>query len=588
MPVYYARVAILLTPALIVGALWGLDVWPFRKSAPGGPQGDKPARTEFWFEDVAAAKGIDFKHFDPHTELHLIPETMGSGIAWIDYDSDGWPDLFCVQSSPLPPASPDGAPVSRLFRNNRDGTFHDVTQLTGLNVRGYGMGCAVGDYDNDGFDDLVVTFLGGIRLFHNERAPDGGRRFADVTAASALADPHWATSCAWADLDGDGLLDLYVCNYVEIDPQKPVTCFDQTKRLYYQCSPTTYPLTTHRLFRNKGKGVFEDVSESSGVRSAPAAPGLAVVAIDLDSDGLLDIYVANDMYPAYLFHNKGGMRFEEKALFSGCALGPGGIRVAGMGIVVADLDGSGRPSLFITNFQNSPNVVFLNRGNLRFDEANNLTGLGPPSMPRLKWGTVLLDANLDAVADIAVANGHVHRPAEEVFGIPYAQEAQLFLGEGRGRYRDASEEAGADFRVRRAGRGLAVADFDNDGLPDLTLSCVGGPLALLRNRRLTENNWISLEVVGDGLKSNRNAVGATIKVEAGGKGQHFWIAGGGSYLSASDRRLLVGLGAAEKADKVIVKYPSGKVQVYTDLPARGWWRLTEGRDAAEDGTPRKP
>jgi hypothetical protein len=291
------------------------------------------------------------------------------------------------------------------------------------------------------------------------------------------------------------------------------------------------------------------------------------------------------MHPAYLFHNQGGGRFVEKAVLSGCGLGPSGARMAGMGVAAADLDGSGRPSLFITNFQNEPNVVFLNRGSLQFAESCNETDLGPPSRPWLGFGAVPIDADLDGNIDLAVANGHVHRTAMDLHGVPYQQPSQLFLGDGRGKFRDASAQAGPGILRARVGRGLAAADYDNDGRPDLAVSSVGEPTGLLRNTTETGNHWISLEIVGDGKASNRNAIGAAVKVEAGGSSRQFWIVGGGSYLSASHRRLLVGLGGAGQADRVAVRFPSGRTQVYTGLTAGRWWRLVEGVDAAQDGRP---
>ena len=286
------------------------------------PPVDTPPATlgEVWFEDIATAAGLTFQHFDPRTPSHLIPETMGSGLAWIDYDADGWPDLFCVQDGPLPPAV-DPTRTHKLYRNNRDGTFTDVTHAVGLNKSGFGVGCAVGDYDNDGYDDLVVSALGGIALFHNvaDASAPGGRRFVEVAAHAGLSNPHYGTSCAWADLDGDGYLDLYLCNYVEVDPAKPVTCRNAEKDLYFQCSPTAFPYAAHRLFRNNRNGTFTDDSVRSGISTVPPAPGLGVVIVDFDGDGKPDIYVANDMNNAYLFHNRGGMRFEEIALPSGCS-----------------------------------------------------------------------------------------------------------------------------------------------------------------------------------------------------------------------------------------------------------------------------
>ncbi len=543
---------------------------------------DPPVEGSTFFEDVAAKAGLTFRHFDPATPQHLIPETMGSGLGWIDYDADGWPDLFCVQDGPLPPAVDPGQ-THKLYRNNRDGTFTDVTEAVGLNASGFGVGCAVGDYDNDGFDDLVVTYLGGVRLFHNEPAPGapGGRRFAEVAERAGLSDPHYGTSCAWADLDGDGFLDLYVCNYVEVDPAKPVTCKHADKGVYYQCSPTAFPYTTHRLYRNNRNGTFADVTHESGLGALPPAPGLGVIVLDLDGDGKPDIYVANDMNPAYLLRNLGGMRFEEVGRRAGCALGPGGARIAGMGVEAADLDGSGRPSLFVTNFQSSPNVLFVNRGKLLFDELSYPSGLGGPSLSRLKFGTCALDVDLDGNLDLAVANGHVQRVAKEVFGVPYAQDAQLFLGDGRGKFRDGSAAAGSGFSKPRVGRGLAQADFDGDGRPDLAMSGVGEQVALFRNRHETTNKWLALDLVGNGTTSNRSAIGARVEIVTGGRTLVRFVPGGGSYLSASDRRLVVGLGATGAVERVTVSWPDGQRQEFRDLSENRRWRLTQGRTAGE-------
>jgi enediyne biosynthesis protein E4 len=450
---------------LVAGVLWSMGAWPFSRGITETPAAKPAEETPGLprFEDVARARGIDFRHFDCQTDLYLIPETMGSGIAWIDYDNDGWPDLFCMQCAPIPGSEGHSSNLNRpgtakMYHNNRDGTFTDVTDEIGLGFSGFGMGCDVGDYDNDGYDDLVVTFMWGIRLFHNEPAGNGKRKFVDVTKDSGLNDIHWATSCAWGDIDGDGLLDLYVCNYVEIDPKRHATCTEGPKKIPLICTPSSFPHTTHQLFRNKGKGKFEDISVSSGISSAKPAPGLAVVMIDLDGDGLIDIYVASDLAPAYLFHNKGKGKLEERALLSGCALGPNSQPMAGMGIVTGDLDGSSWPSLFITNYQLNPSVVFLNKGKMRFEEASTPTGLGPPSTTRLKWGAVLFDPDLDGNGDILVANGHVHRNTK-LFGSTddYPQEAQLFLGNGKGKFKDASKQAGPDFLKPRVARGVAVA-----------------------------------------------------------------------------------------------------------------------------------
>ena len=309
--------------------------------------------------------------------------------------------------------------------------------------------------------------------------------------------------------------------------------------------------------------------------------------VDLDGDGLLDIYVANDLKPAYLFHNQGGGRFAEKAVLAGCGLDVSGSEVAGMGIDAGDLDGSGRPSLFVTNFQNRPNMLYVNEGGLHFRESSFAAGLAGPSLSRLKFGTAFLDADLDGNLDIAVANGHIQRNNDRIGGNPTAQEAQLFTGDGRGHFRDVSDRAGAYFKERYVGRGLAWADFDNDGKPDLAFSHNAGPVALLHNRTETTNHWLGLELVGDGKKSNRNAVGARVEIECSQAKQTRFVNGGGSYLSANDRRVLAGLGSADRAGRVTVTWPSGRKQEFRDLEAGRWYRLTEGQEQPAAAGPRK-
>ena len=578
--------------ALLVGIGLALAPWwassrpaspsTTRENPSNEPETFSPVPGLPWFEDVTDAAGIDFRHNAAATPRHLIQETMGSGIGWIDYDRDGWPDLFCVQVGPVPADNmPAPSPSHRLYRNLGNGRFRDVTAETGVGLVGYGMGVEVGDYDNDGYDDLLLSELGGVRLLHNEPASGGGRRFVDVTARAGLVNPHWATSCAWGDFDGDGRLDLYVANYVEIDPAKPLECRDFKTQLPQSCTPTAYPLTTHRLFRNRGNGTFEDVSQSWGIARVPPAPGLGVVAIDLDDDGHQDIYVANDMKPAYLFHNTGKGGFVEKAISRGCGLGNNGNTMAGMGVLAADFDGSGRPSLLVTNFQFEPNVLFLNRGQLRFDECSHPSGLGLSSLNRLGFGVGLLDVDRDGLSDVAVVNGHVNRHAEQINSSPYAQQAQLFLGQGRGRFRDVSTTAGSYFRSRHVGRGLAVADFDNDGLPDLAVSNNGGRVHLLRNRSQNNHHALGLQLVGDGGKSNRNAIGARVEVETELGTQVHFLCGGGSYLSSSDRRLLIGLGTANQIRRVSVRWPSGRTQHFHQLASDRCYRLTEAQSQVD-------
>lgn len=542
---------------------------PPSRAVPGKP----------FFADVTTRAGVAFAHFDSATPMHYIPEVMGSGVGWIDYDADGWPDLVCVQAGPLRP-DPAGPPppTHRLYRNNGDGTFSDATATSGLAVSGYGMGVAVGDYDNDGFDDLVITYLDHIGLYHNEPDPaaPGGRRFRDVTTNSRLRNPHWGTSCGWADIDGDGFLDLYVCNYVQIDLDDYKTCENADVRQRYVCPPTVFPTVAHKLFRNNGDGTFTDVSEASGVAAPKPAGGLGVALVDLDGDGKVDIYVANDMRPAYVFHNQGGGRLKDLGGLSGAAMMPNGRLMAGMGVAVGDIDGSGRPAVLVSNYQDEPTMVFLNKGHMDFREWSHPSGLGPATMKTLGFGIDLFDADLDGHLDVALANGHVVRNAPAIFKAPYEQRAQLFVGDGRGRFAEVSDTAGGYFREARVGRGLAVADFDNDGRPDLAVTNNGGPARLLRNETQTTHHWVRLDLEGDGVKSNRNAVGARVEVEAGGRKVVRRVVGGGSYLSASDRRVLVGLGEADRADRVTVTWPSGRTQEFGPLAGEAGWRLREG------------
>lgn len=579
-PLFRWGVAAIVAGAIAVGVVvyWRGNPRPTAGSSQPEKTPPTAVKGQPWFVDVTSASGINFRHFDCATPNQFIHETLGSGLAWIDFNNDGWLDLFVVQDGPAAPgAAIDPSLTCKLYRNNGDGNFTDVTTETGLTHAGFGLGCAVGDYDNDGWDDLLVTYQGGMVLYRNEPDSKGGRHFVDVTKTAKLDNnPHLATSCAWGDVDGDGLLDLYVCNYVEIDFKNYPDCGTSKSGLRKICAPIYFPCTHHKLYRNNGDGTFSDISVASGISAVPPAPGLAVLMNDLDGDGKLDIFVANDLKPSYLFHNQGNGRFVEKAVLAGCGLDVSGSELAGMGIEAGDLDGSGRPSLFVTNFQNRPNMLYLNRGDLRFQDASFASGLAAPSLSRLKFGTVFFDADLDGRLDIAVANGHVQRDNERVSGIPTAQEAQLFKGDGLGHFKDISAQAGPYFNQRSIGRGLAWADYDNDGRPDLVFSHLGERIALLHNETDTANNWLRLELQGDGKRSNRNAIGARVEIEFGGKRHVRFINGGGSYLSASERRILAGLGPAQRAEHVRVTWPSGLKQEFHDLQAGKSYRLQEG------------
>ncbi|MFM8891471.1 MAG: CRTAC1 family protein, partial [Planctomycetia bacterium] len=537
-----------------------------------GPAGDTRADPAgVVFEDMTAAAGVDFRHEGDASPDHLIQETMGSGLAWIDYDRDGHADLFCVQVT-TPRSSSSG---HRLYRNLGGGRFVDVTRETGVGLSIYGMGVEVGDVDNDGFDDLVVSGIGGLALLRNTEGDDGRRRFVDVSSGSGLSNPHWGTGLALVDVDGDALLDLYVANYVELDPHEPAVCRDYRTGLPLPCTPTAYPHCHHAVFRNEGGCRFSDATERFGLLEVRPAAGLGVVAADFDSDGRCDLFVANDMGAAYFLRNAGG-RFRDVGLESGCSHGPEGRLMAGMGVVADDLDGSGHASLFVTNFHFEPNVLFRGDGTGGFTEASLRSGLGGPSIKALGFGAVALDADLDCHVDLAVANGHVNRHAPRISAAPFAQPMQVFLGEGGGRFRDVTGSAGAAINLPRVGRGLAVGDFDSDGRPDLAVSENGGRTAVLRNATPGSRGWIRLALEGDGRASNHSAIGARVEIVSPAGSQTRFVCGGGSYLSASDRRLSIGLAPGTEAVTAVVHWPSGRTEAFPKLAAQTDWRLVEG------------
>ncbi len=532
-----------------------------------------------WFENIVESSGVKFRHFDPASEFFHIVETVGSGVAWIDYDGDGLLDLLLVQSGPLfPKKFSRPLPTHGFYRNLGSGKFSEITKEVGLDQSGLGMGAAVADYDNDGYDDLLITYFDHVSLFRNEANPKapGGRHFVQVTEKAGVAAPGWATSAAWGDIDNDGFLDLYICHYVDVQIDGYEPCNHSEKKLRYQCPPTLFPSGEHKLYRNRGDGTFENITKSAGIVQANPGPGFAVMMVDLDGDGRIDIYVANDMKPAFLFRNLGQGKFEEISLTAGCALQPNGRLIAGMGVDIADLTESHLPSLLVTNFQREPNMLFLNRGKMQFDESSYPAGLAGTSLSKLAFGCAFLDADSDGILDLAIANGHITRNAQEVFGDPYAQEPQFFRGEPKARFKDYSKQVGPYFLQRKVSRGLAYADFENNGRVGLVYNNIGEPPGLLRNATRTKNHWIRLELEGDGKKTNRNAIGAKVEIEAGGKKQIRWVVGGGSFLSASDRRLNFGLGSAEKVDAVRVHWPNGNIQVLGSLSGDVGYILKEG------------
>jgi hypothetical protein len=519
------------------------------------------------FRDDAEAAGLRFAFINGETPLRQLPETMSGGVGLLDYDGDGWLDVYGTQGGPFPP--PDShAAGDRLFRNQGDGTFCDVTERAGISrfARGYGHGVAVGDYDGDGHPDLFITRWRAYALYRNQ----GDGTFRDVTQSAGLdGDRDWPTSAAFADFDGDGDLDLYVCHYAKWDTTRPEICRDLETDVYIYCTPRKFPALADHVFRNDG-GRFVDITAEARIVDSDGR-GLGVVTADFDGDGKLDIFVANDQTANYLFRNLGGFRFEEVGERTGVASNAEGGYHAGMGVACGDFDGDGRPDIAVTNFYGESTTLYRNLGGGLFGDETAAAGIAFPTRYLLGFGAAFLDANNDGVLDLITANGHLH----PLPNAPYKMPAQLFLG-WRGRFREATAARGSALSQPRLGRALAVGDLDNDGRVDAVLIDHKGPLAYLHNRTADAGHFVVLRLEGSG--SNRDAVGAQVVVRAGGRSQFAWRTGGGSYQSASDSRLHFGLGAATGIERIHVTWPSGRVQEFHDLAADHGYCLREGEN----------
>ena len=528
------------------------------------------------FVDGAESAGLHFTFDNGLETFHQIPETMSGGVGLLDYDGDGWLDVYAVQGGKFPPGPDAPNTGDRLFRNKGNGTFEDVTErsrIAGLR-RGYGHGVTVGDIDNDGHPDLFLTRWQSYALFRNK----GDGTFDDVTDKAGLGgDRDWPTSAAFADLDGDGDLDLYVCHYLKWDSAHPRTCWDKVRNVFSFCGPPEFPSMPDHLFRNDG-GRFVDVSTEAGILDR-TGEGLGVVATDLDGDGRVDLFVANDQSAKFLFLNRGGLRFEEVGHVAGVASNASGLYQASMGVASGDLNGDGQPDLAVTNYYSEYTALYQNLGDGVFSDHSAEYGLAVASRYRLGFGMAFLDFNNDGRLDLVTANGHVD---DNRVDVPQQMRAQLFAGaEGANRLVDVTDRAGPAFQIPLLGRGLATGDLDNDGRVDMVIVPQNQPLVYFHNQ--TEGGR-SLTLLLEGTSSNRDAVGARVVVESGGRRQFASRSGGGSYQSASDPRLNIGLGTADHVDAVEVTWPSGRVDRYTGLqPGRGY-RLRE-RDSSSQPLP---
>jgi len=525
------------------------------------------------FRDITQRAGIHYVHNNGAFGKKYLPETMGPGVAFIDYDNDGWQDIFIVNGTNWP-GQPSKHSMPKLYHNNHDGTFTDVTRKAGLDVEMFGMGVAVGDYDNDGYDDLFVTAMGQSHLFHN----NGNGTFTDVTQKAGLMGPkEFSTSAAWVDYDKDGKLDLVVGNYVQWSIEGDLYCTLDGKSKSY-CTPESYKGTSVRLWHNRGDGTFEDATKKAGLGD-PTSKTLGIAALDYDNDGWPDLLLSNDTQPNKLYRNNGNGTFAEKAVAAGVAFSEDGVARAGMGVDAADYDRSGAPSLLITNFSNQMISLYHNEGKGLFVDEAPRSEIGRDTLLTLGFGCFFFDYDLDGWPDIFIANGHIDGDIQKVQpNVKYAMPPHVFRNLGNGNFQETTKSLGAVFASPRVGRGAAYGDINNDGRLDLLLSTNGGPAYLFENIASGEaalQNSLRIRLVG--TKSNRDGIGSTVKLTAAGETQSKMLRSGSSYLSASELVLTFGLARQEKADAVEIRWPSGQVDRLSNIAAGQTITVTEGK-----------
>jgi hypothetical protein len=544
-------------------------------------QSGKPSADPAVYTDVTSALNINFEYVASHTSRKYLIETMGSGVALFDYDNDGHLDIFVVNGAPLSDPTLKGTipqkagpkDWNRLFHQKKDGTFEDVTEKAGLQGMGYGMGVAVGDYDNDGFEDLYVTAYGGNKLYHN----NGDGTFADVTERAGVAGSGWSTSAAWVDLDGDGLLDLVVLRYLQWDFDD-IYCGERREGYRSYCHPDSFHPIAPLVYHNDGNGHFTEIAQKAGL--ALPGKGLGIALADYDRDGHIDLFFANDSMPEFLYHNKGNGTFEELALQSGVAVDSEGHSYAGMGVDFADYNNDGLPDLVVTDLASQIYALYRNNGDGTFNYESYPSGIGLMTMKHSGWGVRFLDFDNDGWKDLLITQGHDLDTIQLTFpDLRYKEPMLLARNTGKG-FVDVSSHAGDVFQKAWVGRGLAIGDIDNDGRLDAVVTTNDGALHVLQNSTQNQNHWLTLELVGH--RSNRDAIGAEVKLVTAKGAQWATVTTAGSYLSSSDKRLHFGLGSEVTARTIEIRWPSGIRQTLKDIRADQILQIQEPQADATD------
>ena len=527
------------------------------------------------FTDITAKSGIRFRHIFSNDSKYIV-ESMSGGVLLIDYDRDGYPDIYFTNAPTVEMAAKGQTARGALYHNNHDGTFTDVTEKAGLATPCFAMGGAVGDYNNDGWPDIYLTCLGGNKLFRN----NGDGTFTDVTKQAGVADGRWSTGAAFGDYDGDGYLDLMVTNYVDFHldnlPEfgKSPNC--KFRGIDVQCGPRGLKGAGDSLFHNNGDGTYTDVAKAAGVDDPNGYYGMSVIFSDFNNTGRPDIYVANDSTPKFLYKNLGNGKFQEIGLESGTAVSEDGSEQASMGLAIGDYLHNGLPSLYVTNFSDEYSNLYRNDGKWNFSDVSYKSGLALPSLPYVKWGTVFFDADNDGWLDLIVVGGHVYPQIDTLPSGPRYREAKVLqLNQRDGTFCDATEQAGPALSVPRVSRGVAAGDLFNDGNVDIVVEDLAGEPMILKNNGIKGKHWVSLEL--QGTKSNRLAIGARLKIVAGEMTQTEEIHSGGSYLSQSDLRVHFGLNTATKIDSLEIRWPSGKIETLKNLDADKFYSVLEGQ-----------